>query len=139
MGAAVREVAHDFVAITGEITDAAWADYDNDGDKDIAVNAGGRARLFRNNSGFSDVSDSPSRRLVQVSLGPTTTTMATWIFHLKMKRIRFTVTWKRIVHVAASLPVFFKSRQSGEAAWADYDNDGDRICISQTERGQSVL
>ena len=53
------EVAMISPAITGDVTDAAWSNYDNDGDNDLAIVVGGRVRLFRNNSWvFSDVSES---------------------------------------------------------------------------------
>jgi hypothetical protein len=116
-----------------------WADFDNDGDLDLAVSLGsGEVRLYRNDNGTlvsvgkemglpQAGGDSYELRglswgdydgdgYIDLLGGSTPTDHVTKVFH--------NLGGKKFMDVAADLGLTIPGRSSRQTSWVDYDNDG---------------
>jgi hypothetical protein len=132
----------------------AWADFDNDGDLDLAVSLGsGEVRLYRNDNGTlvsvgkemglpQAGGDSYELRglswgdydgdgFVDLLGGATQTEHVTKVFR-NMGGTRF-------VDVAASLGLTIPGRSARQTNWVDYDNDGDLDVYAADRQGKNKL
>ena len=117
----------------------AWADFDNDGDVDMAVSLGtGEVRFYRNDKGTLvsigaemglpgptgsyelrglSFGDYDGDGFIDMLGGSTPTANLTKVFHNE--------GGKKFVDVAAGLGLTIPGRSSRQTSWVDYDNDGD--------------
>jgi len=132
----------------------AWADFDNDGDLDLAVSLGsGEVRLYRNDNGTlvsvgremglpQAGGDSYELRglswgdydgdgFVDLLGGATQTEHVTKVFH--------NLGGKRFVDVAADLGLTIPGRSARQTNWVDYDNDGDLDVYAADRMGKNRL
>jgi FG-GAP-like repeat/ASPIC and UnbV len=132
----------------------AWADFDNDGDLDLAVSLGsGEVRLYRNDHGMlvsvgkemglpQAGGDSYELRglswgdydgdgFVDLLGGATQTEHVTKVFH--------NVGAARFVDVAADLGLTIPGRSARQTNWVDYDNDGDLDVFAADRQGKNKL
>lgn len=132
----------------------AWADFDNDGDLDLAVSLGsGEVRLYRNDNGTlvsvgkemglpQAGGDSYELRglswgdydgdgFVDLLGGATQTEHVTKVFH--------NLGGKRLVDVAADLGLTIPGRSARQTNWVDYDNDGDLDVYASDRQGKNKL
>src|SRR5215471_1753694 len=132
----------------------AWADFDNDGDLDLAVSLGsGEVRLYRNDNGtFVSVgkemglpqpgSDSYELRglswgdydgdgFIDLLGGSTPTDHVTKVFR--------NLAGKKFVDVAAELGLTIPGRSSRQTSWVDYDNDGRLDVYAADRTGKNKL
>ena len=128
-----------------------WADYDNDGDLDLAVAAATGLRLYRNDGGrFVSVgehlglpakSDYELRGLSwgdydgdgwpDLIIGPTDADRTSLVFHNQGAG--------RFVEVAAKIGLALPGRSSRVSNWIDYDNDGDLDLYAPDRAGANRL
>jgi len=131
-----------------------WADFDNDGDLDLAVSLGsGEVRLYRNDNGtFVSVgkemglpqagSDSYELRglswgdydgdgFIDLLGGSTPTDHVTKVFR--------NMAGKKFVDVAAELGLTIPGRSSRQTSWVDYDNDGRLDVYAADRTGKNKL
>src|SRR5438034_541402 len=131
----------------------AWADFDNDGDLDLAVSLGsGELRLYRNDNGTlvsvgkemglpQAGGDSYELRglswgdydgdgFVDLLGGATETGHVTKVFH--------NLGGRRFVDVAADLGLTIPGRSARQTNWGDYDNDG-RLDLFVANYGHNQL
>jgi len=132
----------------------AWADFDNDGDLDLAVSLGsGEVRLYRNDNGTLvsvgkemglpqaggssyelrglSWGDYDGDGFVDLLGGATETQHVTKVFH--------NLGGKRFVDVAASLGLTIPGRSARQTNWVDYDNDGDLDVYAADRQGKNKL
>ena len=132
----------------------AWADFDNDGDLDLAVSLGsGEVRLYRNDHGTlvsvgkemglpQAGGDSYELRglswgdydgdgFVDLLGGATQTEHVTKVFH--------NAGGTRFVEVAADLGLTIPGRSARQTSWVDYDNDGDLDVYAADRQGKNKL
>lgn len=148
-----------FVAVQPETFDApgslsnAWADFDRDGDLDLAVsNKSGEIRLYRNDGGkFTNIGPQtglPTKGYEIRSLawgdydgdgwpdlqaGPTTKApdTLTLIFH--------NLKGRKFVNVAPEIGLTIPNRSSRHTNWVDFDNDGDLDLYATDRAGVNRL
>ena len=132
----------------------AWADFDNDGNLDLAVSLGsGEVRLYRNDHGTlvsvgkemglpQAGGDSYELRglswgdydgdgFVDLMGGATQTEHVTKVFH--------NAGGKRFVDLAADLGLTIPGRSARQTSWVDYDNDGDLDVFAADRQGKNKL
>ncbi len=132
----------------------AWADFDNDGNVDLAVSLGsGEVRLYRNQNGrLASVGkemglpqaggDSYELRglswgdydrdgFVDLLGGATQTEHATKVFH--------NLGGRKFVDVAADVGLTIPGRSARQTSWVDYDNDGDLDVYAADRQGKNKL
>jgi VCBS repeat protein/ASPIC/UnbV protein len=132
----------------------AWADFDNDGDLDLAVSLGsGEVRLYRNDNGTlvsvgKDMGlpqagggsyelrglswgDYDGDGLVDLFGGATQTEHPSKVFH--------NLGGRRFVDVAADLGLTLPGRSARQTSWVDYDNDGDLDVYAADRQGKNKL
>lgn len=130
----------------------AWADYDNDGDLDLAVSLGsGEVRLYRNDAGVlvsvgAEVgmpqagayelrglswADFDADGFVDLLGGASAPENATVVLRNE-GGVRFT-------DVAADIGLTIPGRSSRQTNWVDYDNDGDLDVYAADRRGDNRL
>ena len=131
-----------------------WADFDNDGDLDLAVSLGsGEVRLYRNDHGTlvsvgkemglpQAGGDSYELRglswgdydgdgYIDLLGGSTPTDHVTKVFH--------NLGGKKFVDVAADLGLTMPGRSSRQTSWVDYDNDGNLDVYAADRMGKNRL
>jgi hypothetical protein len=132
----------------------AWADFDNDGDLDLAVSIGtGEVRLYRNDNGTlvsvgkamglpQAGGDSYELRglswgdydgdgFIDLLGGATETGHVTKVFR--------NLAGKKFVDVAADLGLTIPGRSARQTNWVDYDNDGDLDVYAADRQGKNRL
>jgi hypothetical protein len=132
----------------------AWADFDNDGDLDLAVSLGsGEVRLYRNDNGTlvsvgkemglpQAGGDSYELRglswgdydgdgFIDLLGGATQTEHVTKVFR--------NLGGKRFVDVAADVGLTIPGRSARQTNWVDYDNDGDLDVYAADRQGKNKL
>src|SRR5262249_46327338 len=132
----------------------AWADFDNDGDLDLAVSLGsGEVRLYRNDNGTLvnvgkemglpqagggsyelrglSWGDYDGDGFTDLLGGSTPTDHVTKVFH--------NIGGKRFVDVAAELGLTIPGRSARQTSWVDYDNDGDLDVFAADRMGKNRL
>jgi FG-GAP-like repeat/ASPIC and UnbV len=132
----------------------AWADFDNDGDLDLAVSLGsGEVRLYRNDNGTLvsvgkemglpqagggsyelrglSWGDFDGDGFVDLLGGATQTGHVTKVFH--------NLGGRRFVDVAADLGLTIPGRSARQTSWVDYDNDGDLDVYAADRQGKNKL
>jgi len=132
----------------------AWADFDNDGDLDLAVSLGtGEVRLYRNDNGTLvsvgqemglpqpgggsyelrglSWGDYDGDGFVDLLGGATQTEHVTKVFH--------NVGGRKFVDVAADLGLTIPGRSARQTNWVDYDNDGDLDVFAANRQGKNTL
>ena len=132
----------------------AWADFDNDGDLDLAVSLGsGEVRLYRNDNGTLvsvgkemglpqaggdsyelrglSCGDYDGDGFVDLLGGATQTEHVTKVFH--------NLGGRRFVDVAADLGLTIPGRSARQTNWVDYDNDGDLDVYATDRQGKNRL
>ena len=132
----------------------AWADFDNDGNLDLAVSLGsGEVRLYRNDHGTLvsvgkemgmpqagggsyelrglSWGDYDGDGFVDLLGGATQTEHVTKVFH--------NIGGTRFVDVAADLGLTIPVRSARQTNWVDYDNDGDLDVFAADRQGKNKL
>lgn len=129
----------------------AWADYDRDGDLDLAVSLkSGAIRLYRNDKGrFTNVgpalglpTSGPEIRGVgwgdydadgwpDLVAGPILATELTAVFHNE--------AGKHFANVAPQLGLTIPDRSARQTSWVDFDNDGDLDLHAANRAGPNSL
>ena len=132
----------------------AWADFDNDGDLDLAVSLGsGEVRLYRNDNGTlvsvgkemglpQAGGDSYELRglswgdydgdgFVDLLGGATQTEHVTKVFR--------NLGGHKFIEVAADLGLTIPGRSARQTSWVDYDNDGDLDVYAADRQGNNKL
>jgi hypothetical protein len=132
----------------------AWADFDNDGDLDLAVSLGtGEVRLYRNDDGLlvsvgkalglpQPGGDSYELRglswgdydgdgFVDLLGGATDAAHVTKVFH--------NIGGRKFLDVAADLGLTIPGRSARQTNWVDYDNDGDLDVYAADRFGKNRL
>lgn len=137
-------------AIAGSLSNS-WADFDRDGDLDLAVSLkGGDIRLYRNDKGhFVNVgpqlglpTSGPEMRGVawgdydgdgwaDLLGGATMPDQLSLVFHNK--------GGKAFTNVAPELGLTIPGRSARQTSWIDYDNDGDLDVYSANRIGPNAL
>jgi FG-GAP-like repeat/ASPIC and UnbV len=130
----------------------AWADFDNDGDVDLAVSLGtGEVRLYRNDKGVLvsvgaevGMPQAGSHELRGLSwgdfdgdgdldlLGGSTPTD-------KLTKVLRNEGGKRFTDVAAEIGLTIPGRSARQTSWVDYDNDGDLDVYATDRAGDNKL
>ena len=143
-------VQRDMLAMPGSLSNA-WADFDNDGDLDLAVSLkSGEIRLYRNDKGVLtsvgavmglptggyefralDWGDYDGDGWVDLMAGATQTDKLSALFHNE--------GGKKFVDVAADVGLTFPGRSSRQNNWIDYDNDGDLDLYATNRMGPNRL
>ena len=131
-----------------------WADFDNDGDLDLAVSLGsGEVRLYRNDNGTLvsvgkemglpqaggdsfelrglSWGDYDGDGYIDLLGGSTPTDHVTKVFH--------NLGGKKFVDVAADLGLTIPGRSSRQTSWVDYDNDGNLDVYAADRMGKNRL
>ena len=141
---AFAPVQRDLLAMPGSLSNA-WADFDNDGDLDMAVSLkSGEIRLYRNDAGvlasvggamglpaaggeFRALSwgDYDSDGWMDLLAGSSLPEKPSAVFH--------NLAGKSFVNVAAEIGLTLPGRASRQNNWIDYDNDGD-VDLYATDR-----
>lgn len=132
----------------------AWADFDNDGDLDLAVSLGsGEVRLYRNDNGVLvsvgrelglpqaggdsyelrglSWGDYDADGFVDLLGGSTRTEHVTKVFH--------NLGGRKFLDVAPDLGLTVPGRSSRQTSWVDYDNDGDLDVYAADRFGKNRL
>jgi hypothetical protein len=132
----------------------AWADFDNDGDLDLAVSLGsGEVRLYRNDNGTLvsvgkemglpqagggsyelrglSWGDYDGDGFVDLLGGATQAEHVTKVFH--------NLGGRRFVDVAADLGLTIPGRSARQTSWIDYDNDGALDVYAADRQGKNHL
>lgn len=137
-------------SIAGSLSNS-WADFDNDGDLDLAVSLkGGEIRLYRNDKGrFVNIgaklglpTSGPEMRgvawgdydgdgWVDLLGGATDPKTLSLVFHNEGGR--------RFVNVAPELGLTIPNRSARQTSWVDYDNDGDLDVYAADRIGPNSL
>lgn len=137
-------------AIAGSLSNS-WADFDNDGDLDLAVSLkGGDVRLYRNDKGkFVNVgpalglpASGPEMRgvawgdydndgWIDLLGGATDPKTLSVVFHNE--------GGKKFTDVAAELGLTIPGRSARQTSWIDYDNDGDLDVYAANRIGPNAL
>jgi hypothetical protein len=137
-------------AIAGSLSNS-WADFDNDGDLDLAVSLkGGDIRLYRNDNGkFVNIGPSvglptsgPEMRgvawgdydgdgWVDLLGGATMPDQLSLVFHNQ--------GGKTFTNVAPELGLTIPGRSARQTSWLDYDNDGDLDVYASNRIGPNAL
>jgi hypothetical protein len=137
-------------AIAGSLSNS-WADFDNDGDLDLAVSLkSGDIRLYRNDGGkFVNVgpevglpSSGPEMRgvawgdydgdgWVDLLGGATMPDQLSLVFHNE--------GGKKFTNVAPELGLTIPGRSARQTSWLDYDNDGDLDLYASNRIGPNAL
>jgi hypothetical protein len=125
----------------------AWADYDNDGDLDLAVSLGtGEVRLYRNDQGVLvsvgaklGMPQAGSHELRGLSWGDFNGDGFLDLLGGSTPRDKLTVVLrneggKTFTDVAAAIGLTIPDRSARQTNWIDYDNDGD-LDVYSTDRG----
>jgi hypothetical protein len=131
-----------------------WADFDNDGNLDLAVSLGsGEVRLYRNDNGTLvsvgkemglpqaggdsfelrglSWGDYDGDGYIDLLGGSTPTDHVTKVFH--------NLGGKKFVDVAADLGLTIPGRSSRQTSWVDYDSDGDLDVYAADRLGKNRL
>lgn len=147
---AFESVQPDLLAVPGSLSNA-WADFDNDGDLDLAVSIKtGEVRLYRNDKGklvsvgaalglptsggeFRALSwgDYDGDGWVDLLGGATETKNLSALYRNE--------GGKRFVDVAAQVGLTLPGRSARQANWIDYDNDGDLDLYATNRVGENRL
>ena len=147
---AFAPVQRDMLAMPGSLSNA-WADFDNDGDLDLAVSLkSGEIRLYRNDAGaltsvggakglptagaeFRGLSwgDYDGDGWVDLLAGATLADKQSAVFH-NMGGMSF-------VNVAAEIGLTLPGRSARQSNWVDYDNDGDLDLYATDRIGANKL
>src|SRR5687768_6440559 len=130
----------------------AWADYDNDGDLDLAVSLGsGEVRLYRNDKGVLvsvgaqlGMPQAGSHELRGLSWGDFNGDGFIDLLGGSTPRDKLTVVLrndggKKFVDVAAAIGLTIPNRSARQTNWIDYDNDGDLDVYSTDRAGDNKL
>ena len=137
-------------AIAGSLSNS-WADFDNDGDLDLAVSLkGGAIRLYRNDNGkFVNIGPQlglptfgPEMRgvawgdydgdgWIDLLGGATMPTDLSLVFHNE--------AGKAFKNVAPELGLTIPNRSARQTSWVDYDNDGDLDVYAANRIGPNSL
>ncbi|MEC3909383.1 CRTAC1 family protein [Sphingobium sp. CR2-8] len=137
-------------AIAGSLSNS-WADFDKDGDLDLAVSLkGGDIRLYRNDKGkFVNIgpalglpSSGPEMRgvawgdydgdgWVDLLGGATMPDQLSLVFHNQ--------GGKKFTNVAPELGLTIPGRSARQSSWLDYDNDGDLDLYASNRIGPNAL
>jgi hypothetical protein len=148
-----ESVQPDLIAMPNSYSNS-WADFDNDGDQDLAVSLGsGEVRLYRNDNGTLvsvgkemglpqaggesyelrglSWGDYDGDGFVDLLGGSTPTDKLTKVFH--------NLGGKKFVDVAAELGLTIPGRSSRQTSWVDYDNDGDLDVYAADRAGKNKL
>jgi FG-GAP-like repeat/ASPIC and UnbV len=144
-------VQPDLVAVPNSFSNA-WADFDNDGDLDLAVSLGsGEVRLYRNDAGVLvtvgaalGMPQAGSHELRGLSwgdfdedgfvdlLGGATATD-------KLTVVLRNESGKRFSDVAAAIGLTIPGRSARQTNWIDYDNDGDLDVYASDRAGANRM
>jgi len=147
---AFAPVQRDLLAMPGSLSNA-WADYDNDGDLDLAVSLkSGEIRLYRNDKGVLasvggdlglptagyefralDWGDYDGDGWVDLLAGATAPDKLSAVFH--------NLGGKSFVDVAREVGLTLPGRSSRQNNWIDYDNDGDLDLYATDRMGANKL
>ena len=124
-------------AVKGSLSNA-WADFDNDGDADLAVSIkGGAIRLYANSSGeFKRVDETlglpqSGDEIRGLSWGDYDNDgdldllAGSSVFPVPSRSYVFRNEQTQFVEVAAEIGLTIAGRQARQSNWIDYDNDGD--------------
>jgi hypothetical protein len=130
----------------------AWADFDNDGDLDLAVSLGsGEVRLYRNDAGVLvsvgaqlGMPQAGSHELRGLSWGDFDGDGFIDLLGGSTPTDKLTVVLrneggKRFVDVAADIGLTIPNRSARQTNWIDYDNDGDLDVYSADRSGENKL
>ncbi|MFN0180291.1 MAG: CRTAC1 family protein [Gemmatimonadales bacterium] len=142
-------IQSEFFTLPGSLSNA-WADFDNDGDLDLAVSSTTGLRLYRNTAaGFLSVGEGlgiPATSYeirglswgdydrdgwVDLIAGPIAADRTTMVFHNDRG--------KRFTEVAAALGLTIPGRSARVTNWVDYDNDGDLDVYATNRTGDNQL
>ncbi|HEX7945899.1 MAG TPA: CRTAC1 family protein [Phenylobacterium sp.] len=147
---AFAPVQRDLLAMPGSLSNA-WADFDNDGDLDLAVSLkSGEVRLYRNDGGvlvsvggamglptaggeFRALSwgDYDGDGWIDLLAGSSLPDKPSAVFH--------NLGGKRFKDVAAEIGLTLPGRASRQNNWIDYDNDGDLDLYATDRTGPNKL
>jgi hypothetical protein len=140
----------DLLGMPGSLSNA-WADFDNDGDLDLAVSLkSGEVRLYRNDKGVLtsvggamglpttgyefralDWGDYDGDGWIDLLAGATQAEKPSALFH--------NIGGKKFVDVAAEVGLTLPGRSSRQNNWIDYDNDGDLDLYATNRMGPNKL
>lgn len=147
---AFAPVQRDLLAMPGSLSNA-WADFDNDGDLDLAVSLkSGEIRLYRNDKALLvsiggamglPTSGGEFRALswgdydgdgwVDLLAGSSVPAKPSAVFHSKGGKV--------FVDVAAEIGLTLPGRSARQNNWIDYDNDGDLDLYATDRIGENKL
>ena len=147
---AFEPVQRELLAMPGSLSNA-WADFDNDGDLDLAVSLkSGEIRLYRNDKGvlvsvggamglptaggeFRALSwgDYDADGWIDLLAGSSLPDKPSAVFH--------NIGGKSFVNVAAEIGLTMPGRASRQNNWIDYDNDGDLDLYATDRTGANKL
>lgn len=147
---AFAPVQRDLLAMPGSLSNA-WADFDNDGDLDLAVSLkSGEIRLYRNDAGvlasvggavglptvgqeFRGLSwgDYDGDGWIDLLAGATRPESESAVFQNR--------GGKAFVNVAAEIGLTLPGRSARQSNWVDYDNDGDLDLYATDRIGANKL
>ncbi len=132
----------------------AWADFDNDGDLDLAVSLGsGEVRLYRNDNGTL-VSVGQEMGLPQSGRGSYELRGLSWGDYdgdgyvdllggatqaERLTKVFHNLGGTRFVDVAADLGLTIPGRSARQTNWVDYDNDGKLDVYAADRQGKNKL